>query len=94
MNRDDAETQATDTAHAYAADAVASLVEILGIDPKGAEPLAVSLAPFASLLAAMVTAASADYQLVVKTGGVEGLVLPQASAAMPPSARPIARPVR
>lgn len=94
MNPNEAESQATDTAHAYAADAVASLVEILAIDPKGPEPLSVTLAPFASLLAAMVTAASVDYRLSVEIGKVEGLALPVASPAMTPAARPTARPVR
>src|SRR5262249_40016336 len=64
--------QAHMTAHDYASCAVTNLCQILNIEigsPKWRE----QLAPFACVLAAMVTAAAADFDTSSRVGVVEGV---------------------
>jgi hypothetical protein len=67
---DSAVSQASSTARGYASDAFRNLCEILNIDENDRERLT-KLAPFASVIAAMITASAADYDCSMRSGLIE-----------------------
>jgi hypothetical protein len=71
MTPDNALRQAHNTAHDYTMHAVSDLCDILNIDRKK-EGWREQLAPFATVLAAMVTAVAMDFDTAVGNGAVDG----------------------
>jgi hypothetical protein len=71
MSAETAVRQAHMTASDYATFAVRNLCDVLGIDRR-ANGWRTQLAPFAPVLAAMITAAAKDYDTAMKGGVIEG----------------------
>jgi hypothetical protein len=72
ISADSAIRQASMTVHDYTMRAVTDLCDLLGIDRQAID-WHTELIPFASVLAAMITAAAADYDTAVRAGVVEDI---------------------